>query len=239
MRSEEIELEIVNFIEKNPGKTINKVAQRMSEKGISSRMTTLKKIDDLKSKERGIIEDRKEGNSFHRLHINDQNEFKRIDNELSEIEMNVLRMRDNFIKFQELYHEKKHSPRQYDNLQVFLEVQVELMDLFLHTLLLQINNNVKFETDKQLLYAKIIKLMVVNDRSQIFKDLHMTDELLRDMGEKMNSEPFRAYAKEIGMKLSVMENFISMADDFRKRYLTIDDFTKQLQSLIPGNRNNY
>jgi hypothetical protein len=237
MRTDEIELEIIKFIEKNPGRTINQVSQAMSENGVSSRMTTLKKINDLKSDERRIIEDRQEANSFHRLYINDRSEFKLVDTELANIEMTILRMDDNSIKYEEM-RQTERSNKQADNVMFFLRMSNQLIDIFLHNVLLRVNNNVSFETDKQILYTKIIKLMVANDLAST-SNLQIADVLIEGLRKNMNSESFRNYAKSIGMKLSAMENFILMADNFNKKFLTVDDFKEQVHSLIDGNRNNY
>jgi hypothetical protein len=237
LKSDEIELEITKFIESNPGRTINQVAEVMSEKGVSSRMTTLKKINDLKSQDRGIIEDRQERNSFHRLYINDQSGFKQIDRELTNIEMTILRMHDNQITYEEVSRTERPN-KQLDNVMNFLHVSTNLIDIFLHTLLLRINNNIKFETDKETLYTKIIKLMVANDLVASY-NFRAKDILIEDLQKKMSKETFRNYAKNIGMKLGPMENFILMADDFNKKFLTGDNFKEEIVSLIDGNRNNY
>ena len=237
MRADEIELEIIKFIEKNPGMTINQVSQAMSENGVSSRMTTVKKINDLKSDERRIIEDRQEANSFHRLYINDRSEFKLVDTELANIEMTILRMGDNSVKYEEMRHTERSNKRS-DNVMFFLRMSNQLIDIFLHNVLLRVNNNVSFETDKQILYTKIIKLMVANDLAST-SNLPIADVLIEGLRKNMNSESFRNYAKSIGMKLGAMENFILMADNFNKKFLTVVDFKEQVHSLIDGNRNNY
>jgi len=237
LRADEIELEIIKFIEKNPGMTINQVSQAMSENGVSSRMTTVKKINDLKSDERRIIEDRQEANSFHRLYINDRSEFKLVYTELANIEMTILRMGDNSVKYEEM-RQIERSNKRSDNVMFFLRISNNLIDIFLHYLLLRVNNNVTFETDKQILYTKIIKLMVANDLAST-SNLQIADVLIEGLRKNMNSESFRNYAKSIGMKLGAMENFILMADNFNKKFLTVIDFKEQVHSLIDGNRNNY
>jgi hypothetical protein len=239
LKSDQIELEIIKFVERNPGKTINQVAEFMSEKGISSRMTTLKKINNLKSAERGIIDDRQEGNSFHRLYVNKQSEYKLIDKQLSEIEMNVLRMRDNIVRYEQVCRQIDNPPQELEDLMIFIHVYVESIDSFLHALLLRINNMVKSETDKQILFARVLKLMVFNDSLHTYKDSGMRDALLADVKEKVNSESFITYARDSGMKISAMENFISLADDFIKKFLSVNDFKKQVRSLVEGNTNNY
>jgi hypothetical protein len=164
-------------------------------------------------------------------------EFKLVDTELANIEMTILRMGDNSVKYEEM-RQTERSNKRSDNVMFFLRISNNLIDIFLHYLLLRVNNNVTFETDKQILYTKIIKLMVANDLAST-SNLRIADGLIEGMRKNMNSESFRNYAKSIGMKLGAMENFILMADNFNKKFLTVVDFKEQVHSLIDGNRNNY
>jgi hypothetical protein len=164
-------------------------------------------------------------------------EFKLVDTELANIEMTILRMGDNSVRYEEM-RQTERSNKRSDNVMFFLRISNNLIDIFLHYLLLRINNNVTFETDKQILYTKIIKLMVANDLAST-SNLQIADVLIEGFRKNMNSESFRNYAKSIGMKLGAMENFILMADNFNKKFLTVDDFKEQVHSLIDGNRNNY
>jgi hypothetical protein len=164
-------------------------------------------------------------------------EFKLVDTELANIEMTILRMGDNSVKYEEM-RQTERSNKRSDNVMFFLRISNNLIDIFLHYLLLRVNNNVTFETDKQILYTKIIKLMVANDLAST-SNLQIADVLIEGFRKNMNSESFRNYAKSIGMKLGAMENFILMADNFNKKFLTVVDFKEQVHSLINGNRNNY
>lgn len=174
MTSHEIELEILKYIEKNPGTTENKIAMYMDEKKMCSRMTTLKTIEDLKSNQRGLIVDRQEGNSFHRLHINDKNEFNRIQKELLEIESII-----------DATHEYKYVVNEYiENAQFgnsrdagnagFLRSQMHIYEppikTMLQFLLTRTNNIIHSEKDKQALYAKFIKLITKVDHENFDVD---------------------------------------------------------------------
>jgi hypothetical protein len=239
LKSDQIELEIIKFIEMNPGKTINRVAEIMSEKGISSRMTTLKKIDNLKSTERGLIEDRQEGNSFHRLYINKKSEYKLIDKQLSEIELNILRMRDNIVRYEEVYRQNDNPPQALEDLMIFIHVFEQSIDSFLHALLLRINNTINSETDRQILFGRVIKLMVFNDMLHTYRESGIRNSMLKELKEKMSSRSFITYTRNNGIKISAMENFIRFADDFTKKFLSESEFKKQIHSLREGNRNNF
>jgi hypothetical protein len=80
--------------------------------------------------------------------------------------------------------------------------------------------------------------MVANDLVASY-NFRAKDILIEDLQKKMSKETFRNYAKNIGMKLGPMENFILMADDFNKKFLTGDNFKEEIVSLIDGNRKNY
>lgn len=165
MPSSKSESEICDYVKKNPGTTENKVATYMDEKGISSRMTTLKIIEDLKK--RGIILDRQEGNSFHRLYINDKNEFNRIQNELSEIE-NIIDDMHGYKQATNEYIENAQFGDSHDAgnagfLQSYMHIYEPPIRTMLQILLSRTNNIIHSEKDRQVLYAKFIELIAKVD----------------------------------------------------------------------------
>jgi len=225
---------IIKYISENPNCTKTQVVANV--KG-SSLVTTHKILKDLEKQ--GIITIQKPNPQTNYLLINDQNQFNRIEKELSQIEICVLRMVDNYRIYIKEYYDEKKGSKDLGNLILCLHTCGELTDFFLHTLLLQISNEIKFEPDKNALYRKIISLMAVNDQFIMYHDLHMTDAFLEEMKDKMNSKTFTNYVRNKGLKISSMQNFILFADDFRRKYLNVQDFSKQIRTFVEGNRNNY
>jgi hypothetical protein len=225
---------IIEFIHENPNCTKTQVIANI--KG-SSLVTTHKILKDLEN--RGIVIVQKPNPQTNYLIINDQNDFNRIEKELSLIEICILRMVDNYKICIREQHEERKKSKDLEDLRVFIHTFGELIDFFLHTLLLQINNEVKFEPDRRTLYRKIISLMVINDQFIMYHDLHMTDLLLQEMKDKMNSKSFITNIRSKRVKLSAMESFILLAEDFRNKYLNVQDFSNQLTMMVEGNKNNF
>ena len=94
---QDIEKEIRKYIQENAGTTENKVVDHITKKKMSSRMITLHVIGSLRQGE--IIQDRQEGNSFHRLYVNDVSTFSKIEKELEKIER--------FIDYANIYFRKE------------------------------------------------------------------------------------------------------------------------------------
>jgi len=226
------------IIEKQGKATKNDVIKYMEK--WSSRVPTLDMIKEFE--DAGIIQVQKgdRRGQPHYLKIEEQNEYNLIHKEISEIEMIMLRMKDNLLIYRNIADRSKRTPRQLSDLFRFLHWYTDLIDLFLHTLLLRINTGIDSQKDSQTLYTKIIELMIINDNSEMgYKDRRFFDILVDEMKEIVNSQPVRNYAKTIGMKLSSMENFIVKSDDFRIKFLKIGDFKKQIDYMVSGNINNY
>jgi hypothetical protein len=62
--------------------------------------------------------------------------------------------------------------------------------------------------------------------------------LSEDMERITSSKSIRAYVGQIGVKFSAIENFLLITEDFYKQFIKVD-LSKQLLSLILGNKNNY
>ena len=80
---------ILDFIKNNPESTENQVVKAMEanpEPNRCSKMTTLRKLDELI--EKGEIRDLKEEKSgFHKLYVNENNDFNRINEQLTQINL--------------------------------------------------------------------------------------------------------------------------------------------------------
>jgi hypothetical protein len=151
---QEIESKIIDYIKQNGGTTKNKVADYMSKKEISSYVTTLKAIDRLKSK--NIVEDRKEGNSFHRLFINNKNDFNKIDEHLTKIENLLDEMREPVRRVVTIPYASRNYSRAVD-----FKIKYEaFFSTMLQALLWHTADRIHSERDSHVLFNRIVKLML-------------------------------------------------------------------------------
>jgi len=99
------EVEIIKFIKQNPGSTANQVVKYMDKNG-SSKIATLKKIDDLIEGKR-IRDEQDKPNGFHKLFYDDNNDFDAINNQLTKIEKIVDVMDKPLRKIQRLLEDQQ------------------------------------------------------------------------------------------------------------------------------------
>lgn len=156
MNYAQIENEIRQFIIQNPGTTTNRVAKYLCEKRLLSYVPAYKIILDLIDK--GIIEDKKEGNSFHSLFINEKSNFNKIEMQLTKIgsivnEMDRLIQRVDSNSFRDSRIAFEFVSEHYQYFQILLQI-----------ILVYTAENIQLDVYRQILYGKIIKLMVKMDR---------------------------------------------------------------------------
>jgi hypothetical protein len=157
---EPVDRQIRNYIIENPGITANKVVTYMQEKKALSRIPTLKRISRLES--RGIIEDHKEGNSFHRLYVNEKTQFNMIYWQLIQIEA-IIDSTQQTVPLHQVSNLK--VIKIFDDPSIILfnfdsKSYIETVSTMLRVLLIWTYNEKMLEADKQLLYQKITKLML-------------------------------------------------------------------------------
>jgi hypothetical protein len=217
----------------------------------TSRDTTRKILSDLESS--GIITvskgDRR-GQS-HYLTINDKNEFNLIDKELSEIQNIMNGIGRNAQKMnkeserQNLNRKNIGLSRPLDHMfEFYLEPCIESINIILRILLFKTYKEIHSENYLQILYAKIINLMLkiskqtpeyMNDTRKL--RLHIED--LKDtkgwtefsnrfstqteddyeVKKREYIEALDRYAEEIGIEVSKFDNTILKIDRFRQQYL--------------------
>lgn len=150
---------IIDFIKIHPGVTENKVVQEMHKRKICSKITTLKKIRELLDMGE-IIDSLKKGESgFHRLIVNDSNEFNAIDNELSQIET-IIDNKNEYRTDTDSYTEKSETKNGSSRSDTIIEYQLVIItSMLLFRSLIRVNNIIKSEKDSQLLLTKIIRVM--------------------------------------------------------------------------------
>jgi len=228
-------MEIRNYILEHPRQTENQIAQAMSSKGICSRITTLKKIGELK--ERRIIEDvRSKPNSFSSLVVRDTNEYNFIYRELSKIEKLVdavekqselirkIPIRD--LRAIELYssYPREVQSKLIDEIvdcqrvlvRKFLHPYNDTISLILSTLLYLTRKKIPSEKDSQGLYKKIIQLMVrFYPLGSLLDDEVDLNSFIDDLNDSIPVSAEK-YAKKIGVDLELRRDVAKYVNEFSK-----------------------
>lgn len=215
--------EIINYIKDNPGSTQNMVSKYMDEtRTLCSRLTTLKTINDLISKD--VIEDRKEGNRFHSLYLNDRNEFNRIDREISEIDSIIKEMDKPMDRLFQISTTdlKKDQFSDKANLHLYFHYPYrDSVSTILQLLLLWTSTKIKSRSYSQLLYASIIKLMLkltlqtfnLRDPKALLENDITALNYLKQVKSTV------AFAEKKGINIKVGDNLIAKMKFFEKQFL--------------------
>lgn len=136
---------IYSYVDDNPGVTENMVRKS----GIVSSLTGRRKVQKLI--ERGILEDRRVGNSFHKLYVANKNEFHRISKKLSEIESLTDKIGG---QIDSIYQQRRNEYTQSEY------AYFESVRIMLELLLVRINKKIRSRSDSQVLYNRIVRTMV-------------------------------------------------------------------------------
>jgi hypothetical protein len=165
----EVEGEIRKYIREHPGTTINQVAIHLAEKKLASYVPAYNKIKYLIQV--GIIEDLREGNSLHRLYINDENDYNMISEELTNIEKILSRMHKPIKKISELYGRYgRNKANEFKK-----DYQWFFMWAF-HVLLIRTAHVNQSQRQSQELLNKIVKLMLeLNDQFTEYDNENYTE----------------------------------------------------------------
>jgi hypothetical protein len=214
-----------NYVKKHPGTTKTKIVDYMEEKGDSSRVATLKIINDLIFEEIiKVVRDRPKGRIPY-LFINDNNEFNLIDKEISEIEALIDGM-----------YEPMRKIFDYKSVQYGLKHEVdpglgshfeypyrEAVTMMLQLLLVRIDNKINSKDRAYSLYARIIKLM--QKLTLQFYDFNKPTDFLRSMTRDLRILRQGVSHREYdGPKMKIvdtktMSRLISKIESFQKTFL--------------------
>lgn len=214
-----------NYVKKHPGTTKTKIVDYMEEKGDSSRVATLKIINDLIFEEIiKVVRDRPKGRIPY-LFINDNNEFNLIDKEISEIEALIDGM-----------YEPMRKIFDYKSVQYGLKHEVDLglgshfeypyreaVTMMLQLLLVRIDNKINSKDRAYSLYARIIKLM--QKLTLQFYDFNKPTDFLRSMTRDLRILRQGVSHREYdGPKMKIvdtktMSRLISKIESFQKTFL--------------------
>jgi len=218
LNDEHIEGIIRDFIRQNPQSTIRQVANHLTKMKILSYVTARDKVFSLIDK--GIIVDRKEGNSFHRLFINDYNSFNIIDNQLREFE-SVLDDFDKVIATSESSEietlttsEIQDSFKDLD----FTKTRNQYFLLMLRLLLLETTDRIKSPKHGQVVYNRIIKLMIRLDNN-LTRGSRSVYKFLIDRDLDVIEKRFKSHLEKKGIDAISINNLRRVSENFKHNFL--------------------
>jgi hypothetical protein len=225
---------ILYFIKNNPQQTENQIVKAMEKQKVCSKMTTLKKLDELIEKVE--IKDllKKGEGGFHKFIINDNNTFNLINNELSELEKIVDSMSQPMKKFRSLgyWREIRQVPDRYIVMDLddhFVEPYTGSVECMLDILLVLINSKIQSQKDAWFLYSRIIELKIkLNEqnsfdsegRDSIFNTYNALIQIDADHLSDLKEE-IRAYAEnKIGISINKLaSDLLLRIKNFKGRFL--------------------
>jgi len=226
---------ILKFIKRHPDVTENQIVKAMHDNRMCSKITTLKKLRDLKDRDE-IRDSLKEGESgFHKLRINYDNEFMAIDKGLSEIENIIYVMEENLSKITKEWDKTDENfPMELSDLfRFYVYPYMELMETIIRLYTFKTYTKIHSAKDLQLLYGKIIKLMLLlAKQSPYFRDdVVSLDSSIRDLSDSIHNkhknnkikafdlESVETYAEQKGIQLDKWDTFIRKIDGVRIDFL--------------------
>lgn len=211
------------IITKRGNATKNDVAKHMIElenKSIRlSRVTTLKLIDNLKSKGIIIVRYPARKGMSHFLVINDGNSFNLIDKWIGKAEIIGEIVQRNLDRISDLYYKPSNSEnKELDELWKYFQTTKEFVVMMIHILLAEIYNKITSDNDKLTLTLKAVNVLV--------KTLKSTD-LPRppiNLGQFFDysasySESARQYGNNAGIQIENMNYIVKTFEEFDKHIL--------------------
>jgi hypothetical protein len=153
---------ILEYIKNNSGQTENQIVNAMHKKKICSKVTTLKKIDELieKNELKDLLNEGESG--FHKYIINNENEFNLINDKLLEIENFMSEVYEKFLN----QFKQDFTPRPAGIVLAVEEIAKfnSIIEYSFHGIVLfllqDIFSKIESEMDKQVLYDRVIRLML-------------------------------------------------------------------------------
>jgi hypothetical protein len=230
------EVEIIKFIKQNPGSTTNQVVKYMGKNG-SSKVTTLKKINDLIEDKR-IRDEHNKPNGFHKLFYDDNNDFDLINEQLTKIEKIVEIMDKPLKKIQRLVEDqqkellrlttekvpvkqrRKVVSEELYSLQIDYQfTYLHMIDIMFHVLSLHIDERIHSDKDFQILYTKIIELMRKVSKQFPRNAKGTLDGIINFIGEFTSKKDIRLYAQKHNINIDLINDVIDTVEIFKNEFL--------------------
>lgn len=225
---------ILEFIKNTPNCTENQVVKAMEEQKVCSKMTTLRKLDELIEKQEISDLLKQGGSGFHRFIINEHNEFNKIYNWLAEIDSILNEIEDpmadvyNYIvgiPEPDPGHPDPSIPDEwYDRrTELFRDFSLSCyapIERLLDFLFILSNRVIQYEKDSQLLNKIIadlnLKLMDVFSMNSAIKDidLHLKDDI-STLDGWLSYPELRQYTKEPEITVDFGYNLVKKIEKFR------------------------
>ena len=230
------EVEIIKFIKENPGSSTNQVVKYMDKNG-SSKITTIKKINDLIEGKR-IRDEHDKPNGFHKLFYDDNNDFDLINEQLTKIEKIVDIMDKPLKKIQRLVEDQKKELLRLTTDKVPVEqrrkvvseelysLQIDyqftylhMIDIMFHVLSIHIDERIHSDKDLQILYTKIIKLMRKVSKQFPRNAKGTLDGIINFIGEVTSKKDIRLYAQKHNINIDLINDVIDTVENFKNEIL--------------------
>ena len=230
------EVEIIKFIKQNPGSSTNQVVKFMDKNG-SSKITTIKKINDLIEGKR-IRDEHDKPNGFHKLFYDDNNDYDLINNQLTKIEKIIDIMDKPLKKIQRLVEDQQKELLRLTDEKVPVEqkrkvvseelysLQIDyqftylhMIDIMFHVISLHIDERIHSDKDLQILYTKIIKLMRKVSKQFPRNAKGTLDGIIDFIGEFISKKDIRLYAQKHNININLINNVIDTVENFKSEFL--------------------
>jgi hypothetical protein len=230
------EVDIIKFIKENPGSSTNQVVKYMDKNG-SSKITTIKKINDLIEGKR-LRDEHDKPNGFHKLFYDDNNDFDLINEQLTKIERIVDVMDKPLKKIQRLVEDQKKELLRLTTKKVPVEqrrkviseelysLQIDyqftylhMIDIMFHVLSLHIDERIHSDKDLQILYTKIIKLMRKVSKQFPRNAKGTLDGIIDFIGEFTSKKDIRHYAQKHNINIDLINDVIDTVENFKNEFL--------------------
>jgi len=202
---------ILDFIKGSPECTQNQVVKAMDEQRVCSKMTTLRKLDELK--QRGeIIDSLKDGQSgFHLYYINNKSNFSQINEKLLRIETIIDRMNN-------ILRSTSRADRNPEFLKAdvfFMDLIYDLFDRVLHLILRLTTENISSEKDSKILYNKIIQVL-----TKVHSDYTFEIKLKNMLNARLGKISIKDYFESAGFDANLIHDMIETIESVEKELLT-------------------
>jgi hypothetical protein len=236
MSGDRREVEIIKFIKENPGSSTNQLVKYMDKNG-SSKITTIKKINDLIEGKR-IRDEHDKPNGFHKLFYDDNNDFDLINEQLTKIEKIVEIMDKPLKKIQRLVEDqqkellrlttekvpvkqrRKVVSEELYSLQIDYQfTYLHMIDIMFHVLSLHIDERIHSDKDFQILYTKIIKLMRKVSKQFPRNAKGTLDGIINFIGEFTSKKDIRLYAQKHNINIDLINDVIDTVEIFKNEFL--------------------
>jgi len=230
------EVDIIKFIKENPGSSTNQVVKYMDKNG-SSKITTIKKINDLIEGKR-LRDEHDKPNGFHKLFYDDNNDYDLINEQLTKIEKIVDIMDKPLKKIQRLVEDQKKELLRLTTDKVPVEqrrkvvseelysLQIDyqftylhMIDIMFHVLSIHIDERIHSDKDLQILYTKIIKLMRKVSKQFPRNAKGTLDGIINFIGEVTSKKDIRLYAQKHNINIDLINDVIDTVENFKNEFL--------------------